>query len=187
MASSRREKLMQTIGERWDELLASVEGLSDENMLEPGVVGTWSVTDILAHVTTWEEEALKHLPEIAAGKPQQRYKDVYGGLDAFNALKFEENRTPGRWMRCGVVWSKRMRGCSRIWTQCRMSCCTVASGSALGCGGTRIATIPCMPNIFGNGGMTAKREAEGPRHTWADGDVRKFRARLATLPHRDGF
>ncbi len=61
-------------------------------MLEPGVVGDWSVKDILAHVTTWEEESLKHLPEIAAGKPQQRYKDVYGGLDAFNALKFTENQ-----------------------------------------------------------------------------------------------
>ncbi len=72
--------------------LSSVEGFSDEEMQEPGVVGDWSVKDILAHVTTWEEEALKHLPEIAAGTPQQRYKDVYGGLDAFNALKFEENR-----------------------------------------------------------------------------------------------
>ena len=92
MARSSREKLMATIGQRWDELLASVDGLSDEEMLEPGVVGDWSVKDILAHVTTWEEEALKHLPEIAAGKPQQRYKDVYGGLNAFNALKFAENR-----------------------------------------------------------------------------------------------
>lgn len=92
MAKSRREKLFETIETRWDELLVSVEGLSDAQMLEPGVVGDWSVKDILAHVTTWELEARKHLPEIAAGKPQQRYKDVYGGLDAFNALKFEVNR-----------------------------------------------------------------------------------------------
>lgn len=92
MAKSSREKLLETIEQRWDELRASVKGLSDEEMQAPGVVGDWSVKDILAHVTTWEEEALKHLPEIAAGKPQQRYKDVYGGLDAFNALKFEENQ-----------------------------------------------------------------------------------------------
>lgn len=93
MAISRREKLLWTIETRWDELLASLDGLSNAQMLEPGVVGDWSVKDILAHVTTWELETLKHLPEIAAGKPQQRYKDAYGGLDAFNALKFEENRT----------------------------------------------------------------------------------------------
>jgi hypothetical protein len=92
MAKSGREKLLETIELRWDELLTSVEGLSDEEMQSPGVVGDWSVKDILAHITTWETEALKHLPEIAAGKPQQRYKDVYGGLDAFNALTFKENR-----------------------------------------------------------------------------------------------
>lgn len=92
MAQSRREKLMQTIETRWGELLASIDGLPDAAMQQPGVVGDWSVKDILAHITTWESEALKHLPEIAAGKPQQRYKDVYGGLDAFNALTFAENR-----------------------------------------------------------------------------------------------
>jgi hypothetical protein len=92
MAQSRREKLMDQIERTWSELLGSIEGLSDEQMLEPGVVERWSVKDVLAHVTTWEEESLKHLPEIARGEPQQRYKDVYGGLDAFNALKFEENQ-----------------------------------------------------------------------------------------------
>ncbi len=92
MAKSGREKLFETIETRWEELLASVDGLSDAQMVEPGVVGEWSVKDIMAHITTWELEALKHLPEIASGKPQQRYKDVYGGLEAFNALKFAENR-----------------------------------------------------------------------------------------------
>ena len=33
-------------------------------MSEQGVTGSWSVKDIIAHVTTWEEEALKHLPLI---------------------------------------------------------------------------------------------------------------------------
>ena len=48
MAQDRREKLLQTIATRWDELLASVDGLSNEQMLEPGVVGDWSTKDILA-------------------------------------------------------------------------------------------------------------------------------------------
>lgn len=92
MAKSRREKLLETIDGAWSELLASVDGLTDEELHRSGVVGDWSVKDILAHVTTWETEALTHLPEIAAGKPQRRYKDVYGGLDAFNAMRFAENR-----------------------------------------------------------------------------------------------
>jgi hypothetical protein len=55
-------------------------------MLEPGVTGTWSVRDILAHVTTWEEEALKHLPLILKGGTPPRYSIAFGGIDAFNAL-----------------------------------------------------------------------------------------------------
>jgi hypothetical protein len=31
------------------------------------VTGDWSVRDILAHMTTWEEETLGHLPIILAG------------------------------------------------------------------------------------------------------------------------
>jgi hypothetical protein len=58
--------------------------LSETQLTEPGVMGTWSVKDVLAHVTTWEEEALKHLPLVAEGGRPPRYI-TYGGIDAFNA------------------------------------------------------------------------------------------------------
>ncbi len=52
--------------------------------MEPGVTKAWSVKDIIAHVTTWENEALTHLPTvITAGRPP-RYASE-GGIDAFNA------------------------------------------------------------------------------------------------------
>ena len=41
--------------------------------------------DILAHVTTWEEEALRYLPRILEGGTPPRYSTTYGGIDAFNA------------------------------------------------------------------------------------------------------
>lgn len=44
----------------------SYVGLSAPEMMEPGVTGDWSMRDILAHVATWEEEALKCLPSPAA-------------------------------------------------------------------------------------------------------------------------
>jgi DinB superfamily len=55
------------------------------------VTGDWSVKDILAHVTTWEGEALKHLPLILAGGRPPRYVR-YGGIDAFNAKMTREKR-----------------------------------------------------------------------------------------------
>jgi hypothetical protein len=44
----------------------------------------WSVKDILAHVTIWEEEALTYLPLIIQGRKPPRYS-LQGGIDAFNA------------------------------------------------------------------------------------------------------
>jgi hypothetical protein len=58
--------------------------------MKPGVTGDWSVRDILAHVTTWEEEALTHLPLILEGGTPPRYSVRYGGIDAFNARMTEQ-------------------------------------------------------------------------------------------------
>lgn len=66
--------------------------MSDAQLMEPGVTGEWSVRDILAHVTTWEEEALKHLPLILEGGRPPLYSAKYGGIDDFNALMTEQKR-----------------------------------------------------------------------------------------------
>jgi hypothetical protein len=71
----------------------SYAGLSASQLLEPGVAGAWSVRDILAHVTTWEEEALKHLPLILKGGKPPRYSVRYGGINAFNAQMTEQKRS----------------------------------------------------------------------------------------------
>jgi hypothetical protein len=74
------------VDKAWLDFKESYAGLSDSQILEPGVQGRWSVRDILAHVTTWEEEALTHLPLILEGGTPPRYSTTYGGIDAFNAL-----------------------------------------------------------------------------------------------------
>ena len=71
---------------------ASYAGLSSSRLAEPGVAGDWSVKDIIAHVTWWEEEALRHLPLIMAGGRPPRYSVTYGGIDAFNAMMAERKR-----------------------------------------------------------------------------------------------
>jgi len=81
-----REQVLKRLNEAWLALKESYAGLPDWLLLEPGVTGKWSVRDILAHITTWEEEALKHLPLILKGGTPPRYSAKYGGIDAFNAL-----------------------------------------------------------------------------------------------------
>ena len=58
------EKLLDKIAAAWAGLQASYAGLTAEQMQEPGAAGEWSVKDTLAHVTTWEQESLDHLPVI---------------------------------------------------------------------------------------------------------------------------
>jgi hypothetical protein len=88
----RVEKLLVRLDMAWVAFKESCAGLTDTQLLEPGVTGNWSVRDIIAHVTTWEEEALKHLPLIIAGGRPPRYSTTYGGIDAFNALTTEQKR-----------------------------------------------------------------------------------------------
>jgi hypothetical protein len=85
-----RRQLLQRLDEAWQGLLETYAGLSEAQLLEPGVTGTWSIKDIIAHVTWWEEEALTHLPTIQAGGRPPRYSVTFGGIDAFNALKTEQ-------------------------------------------------------------------------------------------------
>jgi hypothetical protein len=87
-----KSQLLKRLDEAWDALKASYAGLSDSEMMEPGVTGDWSVKDIIAHVTAWEEESLTHLPIILAGEQPPRYSVTHGGIDAFNAQVTAQKR-----------------------------------------------------------------------------------------------
>jgi hypothetical protein len=80
-----RRQLLNRLDRAWVALKESYAGLTESQLLESGVVEEWSVKDILAHITTWEEETLTHLPLILEGGRPPRYSTKYGGIDAFNA------------------------------------------------------------------------------------------------------
>lgn len=86
-----KERVLHHIEQEWKTLLESFKNLKDDIMMESGAVGYWSVRDVLAHITTWDEEALKILPLILEDKPTPRYIR-YGGIDAFNAREQERKR-----------------------------------------------------------------------------------------------
>ena len=81
-----KQQLLRRLDKAWVAFKGSYASLSESDVLEPGVTKAWSVRDIIAHVTTWEEEALKHLPAILEGRRPPLYSVTYGGIDAFNAL-----------------------------------------------------------------------------------------------------
>lgn len=87
-----KQQLLKRLETAWMALKESYSGLSEAQLLEPGVMGEWSVKDSLAHVTIWEEEALKYLPVITRGEKPPRYTR-YGGIDGFNAQMVEQRRS----------------------------------------------------------------------------------------------
>jgi hypothetical protein len=86
-----RRQVLARVDAAWTAFKESYAGLPRAQMTEPGVTGDWSVKDVLAHVTTWETEALKYIPLLRTGGRPPRYV-TFGGLDAFNAKRSAEKR-----------------------------------------------------------------------------------------------
>src|SRR5690349_13380717 len=89
----KRQQLLNQLDKAWVALQESYAGLSEAQLMKPGVVDNWSVKDVLAHVNTWEEEALKYLPIILKGGRPPRYSVKYGGINSFNALMTQQKRS----------------------------------------------------------------------------------------------
>ena len=95
--ASDREELVGYLQRARDALLASFEGLSDEQMTQLGAVGEWSVKDVLSHVASWEELALPDLARLARGDaPVLASIDLYAtNFDPFNAMIMSLRRNLG--------------------------------------------------------------------------------------------
>lgn len=89
---ARLAAMLDKIDTAWTDFHASYAGLSDDELLIPGVTGDWSIRDLIAHVTWWDEEAITYQPMVLEGRTPPRYSVMYGGIDAFNAMKTEEKR-----------------------------------------------------------------------------------------------
>jgi hypothetical protein len=88
-----RLQLLKKLDGAWSAIQESYAGLSDSEMVDPGVTSTWSIKDVIVHITAWEVESLTHLPLILAGGKPPRYSVTYGGIDAFNARTYEQKRS----------------------------------------------------------------------------------------------
>jgi hypothetical protein len=97
-----KQQLLRQLDKSWNALKASYAGLSDSQLMEPGVMGNWSVKEILAHVTTWEEEALKYLPVISRRKTATLFCQVRR-IGAFNA-QMTERSAASHWLKFCVNW-----------------------------------------------------------------------------------
>lgn len=87
-----REQLQAVIEDSWRQLDATIAGLDETALIEPGVVEQWSVRDLIGHVTAWEQMALRHLEQGRRGETPTGLNGTT--LDDYNA---REARTCAQW------------------------------------------------------------------------------------------
>jgi len=57
--------------EAWTALRSLVDSLPPQALEQPGVVGEWSVKDLMGHVAFWNQVATQNLEALAAGRRQE--------------------------------------------------------------------------------------------------------------------
>jgi uncharacterized protein (TIGR03083 family) len=73
--------------------LDTIDGLSEEEMQQPGVFPEWSVKDILAHLTRWEAELVKLLWQAGREHKPTTIHFAQTDVDSTNERWFREFKT----------------------------------------------------------------------------------------------
>ena len=89
--SDQKENVLREIETAWQSLQDVIARVPSDRMEVGGVVESWSMKDLVGHITTWENEAAKSLQNYL------QHNDLKtlawpADLDAFNARTSEEKR-----------------------------------------------------------------------------------------------
>lgn len=91
-----KAELLAAIDTEHERLTATLSGLTDEQLVQPGVESDWSVKDVLAHITWWEQWMVQKLDALARGDkiPQllRPDEDQETGLARLNSDIFAAGR-----------------------------------------------------------------------------------------------
>jgi hypothetical protein len=63
-----KDEILDILEDSREVFLEAIDGLPDEALLEPGVVGEWSIKDIIVHLSMWEAELVKLLWQAGQGQ-----------------------------------------------------------------------------------------------------------------------
>ena len=85
-----RDEILEQLDISRVRLLELIEPLADEALLEPGASGSWSVADVLAHLTAWESELVTALLRIDQGKKPGRFLAAIAEVETYNARRYQE-------------------------------------------------------------------------------------------------
>jgi uncharacterized damage-inducible protein DinB len=85
-----RDELLGHYRQSREALLAAIEGLTDEQMVDPSIDG-WSVKDHLAHLAAWDDIRASEVVRISAGHDSVWRMDE-GQDESYNTMSYELRR-----------------------------------------------------------------------------------------------
>jgi hypothetical protein len=87
-----KAELLAALQDARAKMEAAMEGLTEAQMVDPGVVGDWSVKDVLSHITAWEAELVTALAKAKRGLSPQLQSWSQSDIDALNAKWHKEHK-----------------------------------------------------------------------------------------------
>lgn len=84
-----KDEIFDALEDERENFLDAIDGLSDEELQLPGVVGEWSVKDIMIHLSAWEAEMVKLLWQAKQGQPPSNPDWTEELVDQLNQEWFE--------------------------------------------------------------------------------------------------
>lgn len=87
---SALENLLDALDAARERTLIALEMLSDEALVAPGVVGRWSVADLLSILTAWDAEVVTGLLRLQQGKPPEKLLAALADPNLYNAARYED-------------------------------------------------------------------------------------------------
>lgn len=88
--ATQRERILGEIEKTWGELQKTLDSVPPERMEEVGVVESWTLKDLIGHVTTWEAEAMKSLRLCLSDHDLEML--TWPDVDALNERTVEDKR-----------------------------------------------------------------------------------------------
>ena len=87
-----RVDTLSTVSSSWQELECAIAHVPHDRVDTPGVVGPWSVKDIIGHVATWDREALQALRRYLLDRDAKALVTWPADIDGFNAREADGTR-----------------------------------------------------------------------------------------------
>lgn len=86
----KKQEVLDQIREAREEMQQALNGLANDMMLRPGVVGMWSVKDVLAHLSIWQSELITALSQLDQPQHAPHIVEIED-IDEFNAEQYRAN------------------------------------------------------------------------------------------------